>query len=75
MIKAKLTAEETTRVEQTNNSWHIDNCLGAFDNDLKWNGNVDNDTDNDDGNDWKDNICGAWSLVLPALTFIKQFPL
>ena len=33
--------------------------LGAFDNDLKQNGNQDHTTDNDDGIDWKDNFSVA----------------
>ena len=58
--------EETTPVEQTNNSWLIDSCFRGFDNDLKRNRNHDNDTDDDDdGIDWKDDLSVAWS---PSLT-------
>ena len=55
-------AEETTRVEQTNNSWHIDSCPDGFDNDQDHDNNTDNDDAIDLNEDWKDNFTVAWSL-------------
>ena len=58
--------EETTLVEQTNNSWHIDSSTELLIMTLTV-CNRDNNIDNDDwidlNWDWKDNFTVAWSLV------------